>query len=216
MNTIEIKTMPISKGSDNECFCIDEIPLHEYLIKWYKELGMGEIQQPLAPADDLAITWNASFDYDGDARFMRCLLQKDKLNLPILFCPDDLDFSCVVIVAKVEKTDKNVLWKRIGNVNHSIENFEEEKEHGIVFVDAYTDEDWSKYKDAALLRVNSNEWKEWISSNWSEELFRRRMNYTYPCYQKDENIDWIYECNWCFDREQYEKLVASCIGELWK
>ncbi|MGN0602641.1 MAG: hypothetical protein ACI4I2_01560 [Oscillospiraceae bacterium] len=216
MNTIEIKTIPISKDCDNECFCIDEIPLHEYLIKWYKELGMGEIQQPLAPVDDLAITWNASFDYDGDARFMRCLLKKDKLNLPILSCPDDLDFSCAVIVAKVEKTDKNVLWKRIGKVNHLIESFEEEKEHGIVFVDAYTDEDWNKYKDAALLRVNSNEWKAWISSNWSEELFRRRINYTYPCYQKDENIDWIYDCNWCFDREQYEKLVASCIGELWK
>lgn len=210
MNTLETKKILISKGYENECFIIDGIPFYEYWIKWYQKSDWEEIQQPLAPIDDLAITWTASFDNDGDARFMRWLFKKDKLNLPILSCPDDLDFSCIVIVAEVEKIDKYVLWKRIGKVNHSIENFEEEKEHGIVFVDNYSDEDWIKYRDVAFMRVGSYEWCEWTSAHWSEELFRRHINYTYPCYQKEENIDWIYNCNWCFDREQYDRLIASC------
>lgn len=127
MNTLEIKKIPISKDYENECFIIDGIPFYEHLIKWYQESDWEEIQQTLASVDGLAITWTASFDNDGDARFMRWLFKKDKLNLPILSCPDDLDFSCIVIVAEVEKVDKYVLWKRIGKVNHSIENYEKEK-----------------------------------------------------------------------------------------
>lgn len=210
MNTLEIKTIPISDRFENECFIIDGIPLHEYLKKWYQENGWGEIRQPLAPVDDLAVTWTAAFDNDGDARFMRWLFHKDKLNLPILSCPDDLDFSCVVIVAEIEKTGDFVLWKRIGRINHAVEAFEEERAYGIAFVDAYTEDDWERYNDPALYDVNSDKWREWISANWSEELYRRRINYTYPCWQDDRNIDWIYECNWCFDREKYEALIASC------
>ena len=205
MNTLDIRTVAVSDGYSNECFFIDDIPLHEYMKKWCQDI----------PVEDLAITWNASFDFDGDARFMRFLLQTDKMNLPILSCPDDLDFSCTVIVAEVEKTNKYVLWKRIGTVNHSIENFEEEKEHGIVFADNYSDEDWIKYRDAAFMRVDSAEWCEWISANLSEELFRRRINYTYPCYQKEENIDWIYNCSWWCDREQYDRLAGSCKPKRW-
>ena len=210
MNKLEIKNVIISKNYENECFFIDDIPFHEYLKKWYEELDLGEIKQLLAPADALAITWKASFDNDGDARFMRWLLKKDTLNLPILSCPDDLDFSCIVIVAEIEKTDDHVFWKRIGSINHSIENREEELEHGIVFVDNYSDDDWKEYADEAFMRINSPEWLEWRSSHWSEELFRRHINYTYPCYQDDRNIDWIYECSWCFDRKEYEAVVASC------
>lgn len=34
--------------------------------------------------------------------------------LPILVCPDDLDFSCTVIVCEVKYTDTSVQWMRIG------------------------------------------------------------------------------------------------------
>lgn len=208
MNTLEIKLLPTSDGFENECFVIDGIPLHEYMKKWYLENGWGEIPQPISPVDDLAFTWNTKYNYKGDARFMEYLLKQDKVNLPPLLCPDDCDFSCVVIVAEVEKTDSHVYWKRIGKVNHSIELFEEEKQHGIAFVDAYTDDDWKEYNDPELHVVDSAKWREWISANWSEELYRRRINYTYSCYQDNRNIDWIYECNWCFNRKEYEALVA--------
>ncbi|MBQ8967089.1 hypothetical protein [Ruminococcus sp.] len=210
MNTLEIKMIPVSDNYKNECFVIDGIPLQEYMKKWYRENGWGEIPQPIAPVDDLAVTWTGSFDNDGDARFMRWLMKKDRLNLPILSCPEDMDLSCIVIVAEIEKTDEFVYWKRIGKVNHSIESIEEEKEHGIVFADSYSDEDWIKYGDMAFMRVGSCEWREWTSAHWSEELFRRHINYTYPCYQDDRNIDWIYACNWCFDRKRYDDLASAC------
>lgn len=34
--------------------------------------------------------------------------------LPILVCPDDLDFSCTVVVCEVKYTDTSVLWIRMG------------------------------------------------------------------------------------------------------
>ena len=78
MNTLEIRTVPVSGGWRNDCFFIDGIPLYAYLTKWYRERGLGEILPPAAPVDGLAVTWNASFDHDGDARFMRFLLSKRK------------------------------------------------------------------------------------------------------------------------------------------
>ena len=210
MNTLEIRTVQISDQFENESFVIDGIPLCQYLIKWYLKNGWGEIPQPFAPVNDLAVLWTASFDFQGDVRFMHYLLEQDHVNLPLLSCPEDLDFSCVVIVAEIEKTENYVYWKRIGIVNHSIESFEEEKAHGIAFVNSYTDEDWKRFNDPALHDVNSDKWSEWISANWSEELYRRRINYTFPCYQDERNIDWIYACNWCFDRKQYDELAAPC------
>lgn len=200
MNTLEIENIITSNGFENEAFIIDKKPIHEYLNEADRE-----------HFDLLQITWNGEFENDGDARFMRFLMQKDKLNLPILSCPEDMDFSCIVIVADIEKTENTVLWKRIGRINHSIENRQKQKEHGIVFVDSYSDEDWITYRDVAFLKVDSYEWNEWISSNWSEELYRRHINYTFPCYQNEKNINWLFECNWKFDREKYEKLATSYI-----
>ena len=210
MNTLEIRNIKISNNHENECFFIDGIPLHEYMEKWVETSDKGKDLRDFTPLDDLALTWKGSFDNDGDARFMRWLMEKDKLNIPILSCPDDMDFSCIVIVTETEKTDKYVYWKRIGMIDHTNESHKQEKEYGIVFADSYTDEDWEKYADAALMPVDSIEWREWISANWSEELFRRRINYTYHYYQDDRNIKWLCECNWCFDRTAYDKLAASC------
>jgi hypothetical protein len=34
---------------------------------------------------------------------------------PILMCPDDIDFSCTIIIAEIEnKNDKIILWNKIG------------------------------------------------------------------------------------------------------
>ncbi|WP_371365958.1 hypothetical protein SRRS_05200 [Sporomusa rhizae] len=34
--------------------------------------------------------------------------------VPMLICPDDLDFSCTIIVCEVKYTDTSVQWTRIG------------------------------------------------------------------------------------------------------
>ena len=200
MNKLEIKEISLSKEYANECFFIDDIPLHEHLKHLNKKINLEE----------LTIAWLAPYDNDGDARFMKWLLKKDKLNLPILLCPEDLDFSCTVIIAEIKKTDKYVIWKRIGQINHSIENLEQEKKHGIFFADNYSDEYWKKNKDIESMNIESKQWHEWTSTHWSEELFRRRTNYTYQCYQNDKNINWLYNCNWCFNKKEYEELIDSC------
>ena len=90
---------------------------------------------------------------------------------PILICPEDLDFSCIVIVADVIKTDDKVIWRKIGMVNHSNESFEQEKRSGILYVDSYTKEDWELYGDnIALTDVDSPEWRKWVGDNWNDEL----------------------------------------------
>lgn len=203
MNKLEIRNITLSVGQTNDCFFIDGIPLHDHLTKPFSKHGLRR-------ADDLAIAWKAAYDNDGDARFMRFLMEKDKLNLPILLCPEDLDFTCTVIVADTEKSGSSVMWKRIGMFDHSCESRTEEKLHGIAYVEAYSDEDWDKYNDPELYDVDSSKWRSWISANWSEELFRRRVNYTYPLYQDEKNINWLYECDLCFDRAEYDMLIASC------
>lgn len=130
--------------------------------------------------------------------------------LPLLLCEEDLDFSCIVIVVKVEKTEDFVYWNKIGYVLHENEDVEEEKKRGILYTDSYSEEDWERYGDnIALESVNSPLWKNWISENWDEELYRRRVNYTLPYYQTEGNICWIKDVDWVFDRTEYNKMVNS-------
>ena len=44
--------------------------------------------------------------------------------LPIYMCPDDLDFSCIVLVVEVEKTKDYVYWNRVGYVNQKDYDFD--------------------------------------------------------------------------------------------
>ena len=206
MNTLEIKRLKTPSDYETDVFVIDGKPLYEYLIEW-----LNGNEQLLYKPDVLEICWTNDYDFEGDAKFMRYVLSQNAAITPILSCPDDFDFSCTVVVVDVVKQDDIVIWKRIGKINHSKEIFEEEKKHGILDLYSYTEEDWEKYGDnIALEKADSKAWYDWIDSNWTEELYRRRINYTYPKYQDEENIDWIAECNFKFSREAYDKLVESC------
>jgi hypothetical protein len=37
-----------------------------------------------------------------------------KVRVPILVCPDDLDFSCSLVIADLEAVPDRILWSRIG------------------------------------------------------------------------------------------------------
>lgn len=216
MNKIEIKKHKgcSANAYETEMFFIDGKPLYEYIIEWYKLQNCLPEDIPFAPVDMLDITWTNEYDFEGDARFMKYILEKDSAITPILSCPDDFDFSCIIIVAEVMKYDKSVVWKRLGRVNHSGEDFEEEKRSGILYLESYTEEDWDMYGDnIALENVDSYEWREWISKNWSEELYRRRVNYTFPYYQNEKNIIWFAECNFEFDRTEYDSIIEKCYAE---
>lgn len=211
MNKICIKQINIDNKYSIDAFFIDGKPLYEYLENSYRSFYNSEPKKPLAPMQTLAVAWTDDYDYEGDSDFVKFLLKLDHVNLPILSCPDDMDFSCTVLVAEVTKKQNSILWKKIGIVNQAEWSFDIEKAHGILFLEAYTDDDWDKYGDnIALAEIDSPEWCDWISRNWREELYRRRVNYTYPEYQKDENIDWFFECNWVFDKNEYDSVVQNC------
>lgn len=65
------------------------------------------------------------------------------------------------------------------------------------------------WDNIALEEVDSPAWSQWISENWVEELYRRRMNYTLHCYQTEGNVFWMKEVNWVFDRLEYENMVQE-------
>ena len=122
------------------------------------------------------------------------------MNLPILVCEDDLDLSCIVIVAAVRKAEEIVFWDRIGYVDHREEDSKQEKASGILCLEAYTDEDWAKYGDnIALERPDSSE---------------RRMNYTLPYCQDERHIVWLGETGYAFDRGAYEDCIRFYEREL--
>ena len=209
MNTIEIRNIIISPENEMKVFFIDGRPLYEYMNEWLSD--NGELLKSISPIEDLAICWTNEYDYAGDAKFMEFVLNQNNAITPILSCPDDFDFSCIVIVVDILKQDDKVIWKRIGKVNHSAESFEQEKRSGILYTSAYTDEDRIRYADnIALADVDSPEWSKWVGENWAEELYRRRINYTFPYYQNENNIEWIASCNFEFNKQDYDILVKSC------
>jgi hypothetical protein len=209
MNKIEIKDWCTATGLPGRSFFIDCRPLCEYINEWIAP--HTDLWRAIAPADGLAICWTPDYYYKGDADFMRFVLNRDHAITPILSCPDDFDFSCIVIVAEVFKNNDTVIWRRIGKVDHAAESFEQEKLSGILCVEAYSEEDRARYGDTiALEKVDSPLWRKWIGENWDEELYRRRVNYTFPYYQNQENVRWFAACHFEFDKREYDALVESC------
>lgn len=191
-------------------YSIDGKTLPEYLQIWSVAFPDDKTVKLMKPSVDLALAWSKRLDWEGDVRFVWKTLELDRTILPLLLCPEDLDFSCIVVVAEMEKTEDYVYWNRVGYVLHDKEDFAEEKKSGILKLEAYTDEDWEKYGDnIAWEEVNSHAWYQWTSENWAEELYRRRMNYTLPLYQTEGNVFWMKETDWVFDRDEYESMVQE-------
>ena len=209
MNHIDIAEVKTPYGYFENYWTIDGVLLPELLdikTKGLNDENINWIETFLG----LCPAWNFDLDWWGDVRFVWKLINMDNVTLPILLCEDDRDFSCIVIVVEVKKSKDFVCWNRIGYVLHNNENFDEEKQNGILNLEIYSDEDWKKYGDnIALAKVDSQEWTEWVGKHWDEELYRRRMNYTFPYYQKEENIEWFLDTNWVFNRVEYENMVVK-------
>lgn len=200
MNQIEVQQVNKNENWTEFEWFIDGIKLSQYLDK--NKCPNVESFNELCPA------WIKSLDFYGDVRFIWKLINQEKAVVPIYMCPEDLDFSCIVIVVEVEKKEDFVYWKRVGRVNYDNYDFYEERLHGILDLESYTDDDWEKYGDnVALSKVCSNEWSNWISENWDEELLRRRINYTMPYLEDENNIIWFANLDFSFARNQYEQMV---------
>lgn len=211
MDTLEIKKLTIRSQYTASVFCINGKPLYEYLNEWLT--GSPDSLQFILPADDLAICWENGFDFIYDYEFMKYILEQKQAITPILSCPDDMDFSCIVLVADVIRQDDMVIWKRIGLIDHSKEDQKAEERSGLANYETYTDEEWNLYGEGVInYSIGSEEWDKWLWDNhWKDELHRRRMNYTYPFYQNPDNTTWFADCNFCFDAKDYDVLVERCL-----
>ena len=194
MNKLEIRNFMTSSKYEIKAFFIDDVPLYKYISEWLSE--KSALLQSISPICELAICWTDDYDCEGDAEFMRFILNQSHAITPILSCPDDFDFSCIVIVADVVRENHKVIWKRIGMVDHSMESFEEEKRSGILYHNS--------------IALSDSEWEKWLHEHWKEELYRRRVNYTFPYYQNENHIVWFMECNFEFDEKDYDIRVKSC------
>ncbi len=205
LSHIELNRIQKNKNWNEFEWFIDGKKLCEYL----NEKQVVELPEIVNHKfNDLCPAWTKELDYLGDVRFVWSLQNLDKAIMPIYLCPDDLDFSCIVIVIEIIKNKDFVCWNRAGYVTRSNYNLQDEISSGIANLESYSEKDWEKYGDnIALAEVNSPEWSEWISQNWNEELFRRRINYTYPSYQKEDSILWFADLDFSFDRCEYEKMV---------
>lgn len=206
MNHIEIRRIHKDGNWHDFEWFIDGIRFSQYL----NDRKAVELPKNVEPFEDLCPAWTKELDYMGDVRFVWHLIDQEVAVLPVYMCPYDLDFSCIVIVVEVEKTKDYVYWNRVGYVNEKEYDFQQEKKGGILHLESYSDSDWEKYGDnIALAEIDSDEWCQWISDNWEEELFRRRMNYRYPNYQKEGNILWFADLNFEFERNTYDAMVDN-------
>ncbi len=210
MNHIDVVEVTNPNGYIVQELTIDGASLGQWLDKHTEGSEDEHIAAFIRPFSELLFAWSHDIDWKGDRRFVRTLIDMDSAPVPILLCEDDPDFSCIVIVADVEKTEDCVYWNRIGYVTHNGESLEEEMEKGIAYTKSYTDDDWARYGDnIALEDVGSDAWHEWIAKNWDVELYKRCMNYTLPYYKAEGSIKWFINTDWVFDRREYEFVVEK-------
>lgn len=106
--------------------------------------------------------------------------KESNINIPILVCEDDCDLSCIIVMAKIRKTNDAIYWDKLGFLKQENYDVESYNKSGIMNLLSYTGEDWEKYgSNIAFVEYGSYEYWEWVSENWEEETTRRNRNYLY-------------------------------------
>lgn len=148
---------------------------------------------------------------NGELQYISELIEKKiSCNFPLLICGDDLDFSCTIVVVKVEYSENTVIWKKFGTVKKDLNYWENYRNSGIREVENWSDDDWEKYGSIAYdLLCDENFFDEWCSENWGEEVYRRAWGYYHKHFNNDDNIDWISKINFEFKLNNY----CSCFEE---
>lgn len=210
LHTIEVQKRKTRYDYPEDYWVIDGISVVEELDRFAREgqfselVGFGSLLG-LMPA------WSGKLLQRWENDFVWELIDSpEEMNVPILVCEDDCDLSCIVIVAKIRKTEDRVFWECLGYLDRGDWDQEAERHAGILCLEAYTEEDWQKYGDnIATESYGSPAYWEWVWDHGYEEQIRRLRNYMKPYMQKDEHIRWIKEVNWVFDRAQYDRMTES-------
>ena len=134
---------------------------------------------------------------------------KQNCNLPILLCPDDMDFCCTVVVVQVQYDNDIVVWERIGIVTGKFDT-KQWIESGIKDISKWSEEDWRLYGGSlAWLDTYDKAWEEWQRANWPDEERRRLWNYYHPYFNNSDNIQWLNCEKLSFSAKEYDDCVAA-------
>lgn len=208
MNHIDVKSIKTCYDYPEYYWIIDGKPITFYLDEFIQNKSISTLLR-FGSILGLLPAWCGRLEWQWENDFIWELVDcSEELNVPVLVCEDDRDLSCTVIMVHIRKVGDRVYWDRIGVLDHSNTNVQEEQQSGILCLEAYTEEDWEKYGDnIAAEKYDSYEYWKWVSENTYEEHIRRLRNYTKPYMQQESNVEWIQELNWEFDAKQYGAVV---------
>ena len=103
----------------------------QYLDEWVRAGGCPDLE-PFGSLTGLLPAWTGELIWKADNRFIWEMIDSpETLNVPILVCEDDCDLSCIVIMARIRKTENLVFWEKLGRLTHENEDFNLEKRSGI-------------------------------------------------------------------------------------
>lgn len=188
MNHIQIRTVPTPYEYSESYLAVDGIPIVDYLELWVSQ-GKCDALLPFGNLAGLYPAWGPEMLCRGERRFIQELLQSPLAqNVPILVCEDDLDLSCLVIVARVRKEGNTVHWDGVGLFQPIGMSIEDEAMSG-------------------MLRFGE-QWRGWMSENWDEERLLRCRNYVNRFLQQDQDILWIAHPGWAFEKKAWEQCVS--------
>lgn len=204
LNKISAKEIELF-GGKSLAVHIDDIPMGELLSRFtgnnlYKDLCCAWL------LNDLEVT---SFRR-GESRYIWTLLrEKRNCNIPILICPDDMDFWCTVIVVQVKFLESKVIWNRFGSFTEKID-LAKLRASGIQDLLTWSDEDWEKYgSKLSMLDPFDEAWEQWWKENWQDEENRRLWNYFHLRFNDNEKISWLKCPSFTFDLDEYNTCVSA-------
>jgi len=95
---------------------IDDIPLEVWLYTHTQETNSDNLvpaQSWLHNEQEIKLAWERLYNWGSGI----------KIIVPLLICPDDIDFGCTVVVTEQETTSEFVFWHRFGfSLNKDITN----------------------------------------------------------------------------------------------
>ncbi|MGL4695562.1 hypothetical protein [Enterococcus larvae] len=182
---------------------IDEKPLAE---QFYSLTNKEELLL-------LALAWDKKLTSPQETQYIQKLLkQKKSGNIPLLICPDDLDFDCTVVVVKISYKSDSVVWHKIGYVKKENFSFDKKKTSGYMDYSTWVENDVEKYSEDYFFKKSKDiNWEALWSLEWTEEERRRIWHYDHPYFNDDQNIEWLVELNWTFDLPVYDDILTKLI-----
>ncbi|QIK69130.1 hypothetical protein G7062_02010 [Erysipelothrix sp. HDW6C] len=180
---------------------IDGEPLNIHLSKQTSDKSLAQLWS----------AWEGLNNVNEQAYIKQLLCYQIDGIVPILICPDDMDLSCITIVADVKSTNNTVYWKRVGVLK--AKNWSNQKwvSSGIRNTTRWSNEQFQSLDYLRLLDKENPEWDQWICANWPYEESMRLWNYHFVYMNNQENIEWYDVPSFEFNRLSYRQCVEQIL-----